>query len=402
MPGWPTKVIIDEFSGSVLTGFPGSDPLQEPVIVYTNQPTIAIVGLVEPGASVDVTGGATALGVVASADSGAYEVLVDLLLNQLNTLRVTQTDLAANQSTPITLLVVHDNIPPLAPGAPITTTDPMATDLVNGDFEAALQQGVAPGWIAANAQTRVVQQGETFALSDTASIRFISGDQALLIQQEGVSLGNFRSAKPFILGDPTLRWNQLSELDVPLELRVLDATGTTLQSISVPGTPRLPGESNWGVVAIDLSAHLGQEILLEWAQQNAGYNLVDCITFGDRLPSPLPRGRTRVVGGAGSIEPFARVELDALRDSAVVEPTSSDSFLAGLDPVSVDEVLLIRQRDRAGNVSQATPVRVVGNALDPFVDQVLTASLHFDQAQACCQQILQARPDHPDALKCLS
>ncbi|MCB1037134.1 MAG: carboxypeptidase regulatory-like domain-containing protein, partial [Acidobacteria bacterium] len=95
--------------------------------------TIPLAGSAEPGATVEVAGGAAAAEAPA-ADDGSFALSVQLVPERRNTLELVAVDASANRSSPLSVEVIHDCTAPYVSGAARSTGAIVVTfsEAVNG------------------------------------------------------------------------------------------------------------------------------------------------------------------------------------------------------------------------------------------------------------------------------
>jgi hypothetical protein len=140
---------VDVIHDDVAPEAPSLDPQASP----TSLDTISLTGSSEPGATIDVTGGAGAASATAD-DIGRFSVDVDLTADTLNMLEVIATDAAGNPGPSSPIPIEHDSSLPVPiavdPVASPTRDNPIT---VTGRGEASSMIEITGGASAVNATT---------------------------------------------------------------------------------------------------------------------------------------------------------------------------------------------------------------------------------------------------------
>lgn len=154
----------------------------DPVSTPTNQIEQTLTGKTEAGAGVLVTGGEAP--VTATADAGGrFSVTVRLARNAVNTLTVLALAAGGRQSAPLTVTIVHDDIPPPPP-----ILDPPPSWTGNNPFTvtgATLERGTVTVTGPASSASLRIDQAGPFSLAIRLEVNLDNLLQATLTDVAG-------------------------------------------------------------------------------------------------------------------------------------------------------------------------------------------------------------------------
>jgi hypothetical protein len=359
-------------------------PALEAEADFSNENPLSVNGTAEPGAEVEVRGGALAVVSAVADDDGTFEVFVELNPNISNTLFVSQIS-GGSESTASTFTIIHDDVVPDNPTLePVSTPTRRTKIALQGTAEVESEIVVTGG---GREQVAAVDETGRYSLLADIDTEVANITERELSVQARDRAGNLSGATSVsVVHNPTLPIDAptLDELPAFTNSGQLIVSGTTESDLEVQlvgaGTVDATADID-GVFSatLDLEANTSTTIsvfALVSAVGIASPPAQFVVIHDDIAPTApglfqvaSPTGAT-TIRVSGTSESFASIEVSGGAAVASTIADSSGDYSLDVElTADATNTLSVSASDRAGNLSEVTEAIVEqdSNLDDPVV-----------------------------------